>query len=376
MTAAVTDTPDIPGRVPIKDVEHELTRQLKEGQAGKPAVRARMSNLIIYTDTPELAHAASGEVPEIVALHPARVLLVELAHASQFGQVVATVSAWCHRGTSGDKICSEQVTLWNQGPDLTRLNSVILGLVIGDLPTNIWWASKEPVPFAGHSFLELAEHVQQVIYDSNGWAEPARAMAATAAWLERFERGPGQGPWRVASDLNWRRLKAWRRLLAQTLDPAAAPGVLDSITEVDIEHGPHAVAQAVLLVSWLASRLGWKVEEGSVTPEVEVSWLCRAAHGALKIHIRRQPAGLSRIHRMRISCRIGGKKGAFTLEVDPANRLAATPEGMSAAARTIIVPPQPLAEMVARQLSDRERDPVFRESMAVARVLARNLIGF
>jgi hypothetical protein len=37
------------------------------------------------------------------------------------------------------------------------------------------------------------------------------------------------------------------------------------------------------------------------------------------------------------------------------------------------VPPQTDAELIARQLSDRDRDLVFRESMAVAQVLPLSL---
>ena len=42
-----------------------------------------------------------------------------------------------------------------------------------------------------------------------------RGVAATASWLDRIERMGAGGRWRVASDLNWRRLKYWRRLLTR-----------------------------------------------------------------------------------------------------------------------------------------------------------------
>src|SRR5262249_37723595 len=84
--------------------------------------------------------------------------------------------------------------------------------------------------------------------------------------------GPGLGHWRVASDLNWRRLKFWRRLTAQALDPMTAPGALDSISDIQVEHGPHAVVQAWLLVGWMASRLGWRVQTGRVDPGAELVW--------------------------------------------------------------------------------------------------------
>ena len=50
-------------------------------------------------------------------------------------------------------------------------------------------------------------------------------------------------------------------------------------------------------------------------------------------------------------------------------------EDDSGATRTLTAPSPPLAELIARQLSDRERDTVFRDSMAVAQSFARSLLG-
>src|SRR5205085_2496549 len=126
-----------------------------------------------------------------------------------------------------------------------------------------------------------------IVYDSHGWTDPHRGVAATAAWLAKFERRRGHSRWRTAADLNWRRLKYWRRLLAQALDPAAAPGALESITDLRVEHGPHAVTQAWQLVGWLASRLGWRVQSGHMQPGVELCWDVETPHGSLCLRIQR-----------------------------------------------------------------------------------------
>ena len=49
-------------------------------------------------------------------------------------------------------------------------------------------------------------------------------------------------------------------------------------------------------------------------------------------------------------------------------------EGTDAAPRTVTVPPHTAAELIGRQLSDRDRDPIFLESMALAQVFAESLI--
>ena len=53
----------------------------------------------------------------------------------------------------------------------------------------------------------------------------------------------------------WRRLKGWRRILSQGFDPAFAPGVLQSLGSLTLQHGPHALTQCWLIVGWLARRL-------------------------------------------------------------------------------------------------------------------------
>lgn len=363
--------------VPLSNIEGELASQLRtaQGPGEAPVQRAHMSNLVIYCNRLDLAASMSAQVPGIVAIHPARVVLVVGEAGAEAQDVTSTVRVWTHRLGDGQEVCCEQVTLRAGGQMIERLPFAVRGLLIGDLPTNLWWAAPVPPPLAGPLLYELSEHAQQIIYDSIGWPEPARGVAATAGWLAKFERGPGQGPWRVASDLNWRRLKYWRRVVAQALDPAATPGALESISEVLVEHGPHALVQAWELVSWLAARLGWRVHAGRVQPGTEISWQAQAAHGALRLRLRRLPEGPSEIRRLRIACHLNDKPGAFNITVENEQRLAVALEGTDTAPRTVLIKPQPLAELVGRQLSDRERDPVFRESMGVAQVLAQSVLG-
>jgi glucose-6-phosphate dehydrogenase assembly protein OpcA len=375
----MSDTPaknvDYGVTVPLHEVEREIGRQMQALQADKtaPVLRARMSNQVIFCHRRERADSITVRIHEVVAVHPSRVLLL-VGDGDPAAGLTTSVRVRSHTIDKRAQMCSEQVTISVPPSQLDRLPFAVRALVIGDLPTNLWWASHQPPPLGGSLMYELAEHAQQIIYDSLGWEEPARGVAATANWLEQIERTGDSDRWRVASDLNWRRLKYWRRLAAQALEPGSAPGAVESMTEILLEHGPHAVVQGWLLLSWLAQQFGWKVQGGKVQKGVEMVWRFTASHGDVAVRIKRLDQGPPEIRRVHFACRIDDKPAALNLLVESADRLAIVPEGIPGEPRTITLPPVTPAELIARQLSDRERDPVFRESMNLAQVMAQSLL--
>lgn len=376
MTAASPFVPS--GSVPIAlhAVEAELARQMKtlQGAGEHPVQYARMSNLVIFCEQREQAESLAAEVPNVVSIHPARVLL--LLGESSLQDAALTAAALVRPRQNGATVdtCSEMIALHAAGATVARMPFAVRALLVGDLPINLWWASNQPPPFAGALLFDLAEYAQQIVYDSRGWLEPTRAVAATAHWLDGFAKPLPGGRWRVASDLNWRRLKFWRRLLAQTLDPSAPGGASATATELLLEHGPHAVVQAWELASWLTRRLGWKVKAGKVEPGVEIRWTFEAPHGSVAVRIRRLSEGISEVRQIRLQCRVEGRPATLVFRPPDTTRLEVITEGVETAPRTVSVQPLSLAELVGRQLSDRERDAVFVESIATAQTLAQSLM--
>ena len=362
------------GDIPLDKVEVELAARLQLAQidARGPVRRVRMSNLVIFCTHDDMACDAEALVPEIVAFHPARVTLLMAEHDASGGTLRASILV--RKVANDPRLVSEQVTLKAGGPMVEQLPYAVRSLLIGDLPTNLWWASTTPPPFAGGILDELADDAQQLIYDSRGWVDPNRAMAAASDWLDAFERDAEHGRWRIASDVNWRRLKTWRRILTQGLDPATAPGVLASIAEITIEHGPHAVTQAWQVAGWLASRLGWQYQASRLRDNVEIAFQFRAPHGYVTLRIDRVPHGPPEIRKIRISCGFEGLGGVLDFTIEE-NRLSVARVGTDEAPRTVALPSQRPGEILGRQLSDREPDPVFRQSMRVAQQLARHLVG-
>jgi glucose-6-phosphate dehydrogenase assembly protein OpcA len=254
---------------------------------------------------------------------------------------------------------------------------VVRGLALGNLPTNLLWSSATPPAFDGPILHELAEHAEQLLYDSLGWSDPWHGLAKMAGWIGPFERpGGAGGRRRIVSDLAWRRLKPWRRLLGQALDPAVAPGALESIREIDLEHGPGGDVAACLTAGWLASSLGWRVESGRPRSGGECSWVLIAPHGRVNLRIGRREQGLSELHHVRISCSITTQNCLLDAQLDSdGRRLIVHPMGLEATPRSILIPRQTKATLVGQQLSDRERDFAFHRSVRLAGLLAKTLLG-
>jgi glucose-6-phosphate dehydrogenase assembly protein OpcA len=377
MTADLLTT-DPETLVSLRDVERVLVRQMKalQGPGAAPVQRARMANLVIYCNSLEQAARINAQIPEIEAVHPARVLLVIGESGHEEREVTARVMVRpLHMAGGRAHALVEQVTLHAAGAAVERLPFAVRALLIGDLPTNLWWTPPQPPPLAGTLLQDMSQCVQQIMYDSLGWENPVRGVAATASWLERIERGDGSSRWRVASDLNWRRLKYWRRLLTQALDPASAPGAAESVSEVTVEHGPQAVVQAWELGAWVSRRLGWRLHGGKVQDGVEIGWCFSTPKGPRFVRVRRLEQGPPEVRRIRLACTLEGRPAALNFVVEEeGRRLAIQLEGVEGAPRTMTVPSLSAAELIGRQLSDRERDPTFRECMAVAQGMAQSLL--
>jgi glucose-6-phosphate dehydrogenase assembly protein OpcA len=358
-----------PRPVDIAAIDSALAQLLTDPRTPDAVTRACMSNLMIYSPTTDEAQRLQAEIAVIVQHHPARVLLlVGAAPKGSAGPIEASVSAFCSLAGAGRHICSEHVTITAAPGAARRLPSVVRPLLIGDLPTALWWATNEPPPLGGDLFHELAAMSGQVIYESQGWLDPVRSMVATADWAASKHTE------QVIADLEWRRLKTWRRAISQSLDPAVVPGALESITEVRFEHGPHALAKTWLLVGWLASKLGWRPEGGKVAPGVDITWKFHADSGPVRIVIRRLGEGEPKVVSGSVTWKIGGHATTARFVRLAAGRLGILGEDPKAPPRMQVMPSQSRAELVAKQLPDLGRDDLFRETLQVARTMAEALL--
>jgi len=351
-----------PRPVDVAAIERELGALLGSPAPGESALptRARMSNLVVFASRDA---ADGGELPESIAeisgRHPSRVLL--LVDDPDLGaEPRAWVSALCRLGGGGRRVCSEQVSI-RSGPDgLRRLPSIVRPLLVGDLPTALWWAVPTAPPLAGELFRDLSGMARRVLWDSRDWDDEAGGLRSTARWAG------GADPRQGLADLAWVRLAPWRAAIGRALGTTAA-----STNSLRIVHGPHALPEALLLVGWLADRLGWRRASRGDVSRVSARWRLAGPGGDVSVDVLRVPDGPSSVIEATFEQAVRGARVSVVRDSDERLRVEPPLPGGGILPGTSATP----AEIVARELSDLDGDPMFRPALAVARSLAEDVAG-
>ena len=131
---------------------------------------------------------------------------------------------------------------------LADLLTIADPLVVTDLPTLLW--SPHGHPEVVDTLLELS---QAMLLDSV--EEPV--------WRDAIDRAFALSEQAYVVDLAWLRTTPWRERIAATFDPPGRGAPNSALTSVTVRHHVDSTVAAMLVVAWLASRLGWEIESRS-----------------------------------------------------------------------------------------------------------------
>jgi glucose-6-phosphate dehydrogenase assembly protein OpcA len=257
--------------IDVAAIERELDSLWKRaGEHEGGVVRACTLNLLVYQPAANQTTEVDEVLTEITATHPCRAILIVADRDAPSSSLTAEVTSRCRLATPTSKqVCCEQVTLRARGVQVNEAPSAATPLLLSDLPVYLWWRGAPRL--MDRVFRRLIDVSDRVIIDSADFAEPDGDLLSLAAAIGNSPR------WTAFSDLNWARLTAWRALLAGFYDVADYRLWLDRLDRVSVKYAAPVVdsgeiaPRALLLAGWLASRLGWQVEPGSVATTAESS---------------------------------------------------------------------------------------------------------
>ncbi len=245
--------------VDLTTVDRQLSslwKQLANESETACPVRTHVFNLVVYTESRSEADRIAGGLKKLASRHPSRAIILISDRAEERSSIDAELTVECPPEAANlPSLCYECIVLTIHGRAADHLSSVVIPLLMADLPTYLWWPGQPP--FGHRALHRLLSVADQLVIDSAEFASPGDGYAD----LARLCSGK-QG----VNDFNWARLAAWREIIAQFFDgPTLAP-YASAIRSVRVEFGAggenyaRPMSGVLLLVGWMASRLGWEPE--------------------------------------------------------------------------------------------------------------------
>lgn len=219
----------------------EIERELARLRSDSMDLRTSLMTHVAWAP-PEWRDAARETLAGLAERHPSRTLLL-FPQEDGRDELEADVSLEHYEHPELERgVCTEVIEVRLHGDRANAPASVVLPLVLPDLPVFLRWRGRPP--FGEEAFEQLVDVVDRLVVDSREWSDAPGSYAELVRYFDRV----------AVSDIVWTRTQRWRRAIA-----ARWPFEPRELHVV----GPRQ--ETALIAGWLRSRLdrdvGVRLEE-------------------------------------------------------------------------------------------------------------------
>src|ERR1700730_17117110 len=160
----------------------------------------------------------------------------------------------------------ELVNLHVKGAAATHLAGLVDPLLVSGVPTYIWWLGTPP--FGSKELRDSLQIADALVVDSARFARPYHSFLGLAETGAHAHHRLG------FADLQWARLDPWREPLPQFCAPVVRRPFFSGIREICIDYagvGRGNRIPSAVLIGWISSALGWKLQRAVGGPGGVVS---------------------------------------------------------------------------------------------------------
>lgn len=241
--------------IPPSEIQSELSR-IWDSLEGTNKIRASLFNLIFFTKKKSRAEYIQTISQNVIEKFPSRVIFITEDIDSEEDYLHTGVSVLSSARGESDIAC-DLIQIDVAGHFQERVPFVVLPHILPDLPVYVIWA-EDP---SDHSPLldELQKLASRFIFDSEAIFNLS-AFAQNLIEIKKISRCD-------IADLNWARMESWRNLLTSTFYTPQRLAQLQKATKIQILYNAqeteffcHNQIQSLYLQGWLATQLGWKLQ--------------------------------------------------------------------------------------------------------------------
>ena len=230
--------------------------------ANHVVARTSVLNLVVLAGDEVTAERCAAIIASAASRHASRSLILSAADPDGEPGLEASVEALSLTTAAGrTETGAETIYIRACGETGRHLASIIVPLLVHDLPVALWWPNDPP--FDSHRAGRLLPLADRLIVDGSAWSGNGLDLLAQLAHAAESRRI-------IAVDWALLRQSRWREAVASVYDLPDLRPHLGAVRRIDVEYatdipgdpaGDTNVVRPLYHVAWLASRLGMTVHE-------------------------------------------------------------------------------------------------------------------
>jgi glucose-6-phosphate dehydrogenase assembly protein OpcA len=241
-----------------------LAAAQETGRETGPHVVARTSvlNLVVLAVDEVAAERCAAIIASTASRHASRSLILSAGNPDGAPGLEASVEALALTTAAGrTETGAETIYIRACGETGRHLASIIVPLLVHDLPVAVWWPNDPPLE--SHRAGRLLPLADRLIVDGSAWSGNGLDILAQLADAAESQN-------LYAIDWALLRQSRWREAVASVYDLPDLRPHLGAVRRIDVEYatdepgdlaGNTNVVRPLYHVAWLASRLGMTVHE-------------------------------------------------------------------------------------------------------------------
>jgi glucose-6-phosphate dehydrogenase assembly protein OpcA len=335
------------------------------------AARTSVLNLVVLAGDEETATACAATIAATAGHHASRSLILSAVDPGGAAGLDARIEALSLTTAGGrTETGAETIYITAHGETGAHLASIIVPLLVHDLPVALWWPA-DPA-FGSHRADRLLPIADRLIVDGSAWSgNGLEFLAQMAAAAEERHL--------VVADWALLRQARWREAVASVYDLPDMRPHLGAVRRIEVQYsastpgdpaGETNVVRPLYHVAWLASRLGMTVLE-PIRREKDgrrVATLRQKDHG-VDVAWRPVVSGLSAgsTVRVEIASRLRGTELVGSVVADDRTvDVSILEDGRERVRRSYVAPRLTDVELLGRAVEEGAADPVAVRALAMA----------